>query len=169
MKRYIRKKFFIDRGVQGALTKRILLHWLMFLAVSFVVLPLWQLILSGDLLRPFSQGFVDAWVYSAPVFVILLALLPAFVWDAVTLSHRFAGPMYRLRGALRSLGQGEDVRPVKFRKGDFWQDVADDFNAVLERIAATEKEQTADSESESETAPASTCEEESTCQCLNSF
>ncbi len=159
MKRNIRKKQFIDRSVQGALARRIVLQWLLFFAASVVVLPLWQLLLSGDLLRPFSQGMIDMWVQNAPVFVILLALLPAFVWDTVTLSNRFAGPMYRLRGTLRHLAAGEDVQPIRFRKGDFWQDVADDFNLVLERLASEQGEESDHSDSETELAAASVCED----------
>jgi hypothetical protein len=50
------------------------------------------------------------------------------------LSNRFVGPMYRLRGAIRDVARGKDIQPLKFRNDDFWQDVAGDFNDLLERI-----------------------------------
>ena len=115
MKPRFRRKYFVDRGVQGALIKRLVLQWLMFFAISFTVLPIWQLMLSGEFLGSFSETMLNMWVQSAPVFVILLALLPLFVWDTITLSNRFAGPMYRFHGTLRRLAQGEDVQPLKFR------------------------------------------------------
>ena len=164
MKRNLRKKFFIDRDVQSALMRRIVLQWLLFLAVSLMVLPVWQLLMTGNLSGPFSQVIVNMWTQTAPVFVLLVALIPAFVWDSLTLSNRFAGPMCRLRGAMRRLAAGEDVEPLKFRKGDFWQDVGDDFNAVLERLASAESAKSADSDSETELAAASAGNGECTCE-----
>ena len=63
-------------------------------------------------------------------------MIPIFVWDTVTLSHRFAGPMYRFRKTLQELAAHGEAPPVKLRDRDFWQDVANDFNAVLERLAS---------------------------------
>jgi hypothetical protein len=65
----------------------------------------------------------------------LIAILPLFVWDTVTLSHRFAGPMCRFHNSIKRLAAGEEVRPIRLRKGDFWTNFADDFNVLLERLA----------------------------------
>ena len=129
-----RKKYLVNRSVQGTLICRILMHWLFFLAISLFVLPLWQLMISAEPLGPFAKGMVDMLVHSAPMFVILIALLPIFVWDTVKLSNRFAGPMYRFHNTVRRLAAGETVEPIKIRKGDFWGDFADDFNMMLERL-----------------------------------
>ncbi|NQT16923.1 MAG: hypothetical protein HQ582_29465 [Planctomycetes bacterium] len=134
--RNLRKKRFIDSPVQGALIRRIVLHWLVFFSVMLVVLPLWRIMCSGNLMGPFSKMMAESWVETAPAFIILLAMMPIFVWDTVTLSHRFAGPMYRFRKTLQELAARGEAAPVKLRNGDFWQDVADDFNAVLDRLAA---------------------------------
>ena len=64
----------------------------------------------------------------------LLLFLIVVVWFAVFASHRFAGPVLRLRRSMRQLAQGEHVEPIKFRKGDFWPEFADEFNAVLARV-----------------------------------
>ncbi len=129
-----RNKYFINRSEQGTLICRIVMHWLLFLAISFFVLPVWQIMISAEPFRPFAKGTVDMLVHSAPLFLILIALLPVFVWDTVKLSNRFAGPMYRFHKAVRSLAAGETPEPIEIRKGDFWADFADDFNAALERL-----------------------------------
>ena len=129
-----RKKVFINRHVQGGLICRILFHWLVFFAMTLCILPLWQLLLSGNPLSPFREELVDMWVHSAPVFIILLALLPVFVWDTVKLSHRLAGPMYRFHKTVKEFAAGEEVKPIELRKGDAWADFANDFNLMLERI-----------------------------------
>jgi len=130
-----RKKHFVDSAVQGALVRRILLHWLIFLMLAGLMLPLWQLWSSGNIFSPFSTMVAESWRNTAPVFLALIALLPLFIWDTVTLTHRFAGPMHRFHGSIKSLAAGDDVPPIRLRKGDFWCEFAEDFNDLLERLA----------------------------------
>ena len=137
-----RYRHFIDRSVQGKLILRILVHWVFLLTATFVTLYVWQFLLSGDPQRPFSPQMRDVWSRFLPLLVVFLCLLPAFVWDTVKFSHRFVGPMFRLRSSMRALAKGESVAPIKLRRGDFWREAADDFNALLQKIRA---EQTADS------------------------
>ncbi len=150
-----RRKLLINRRVQGGLICRILFHWAVFFAISFCILPLWQLMLSGNPLSPFAKEMVDMSVHSAPVFIILLALLPVFVWDTVKLTHRLAGPMYRFHKTVKSLAAGESVKPIKLRKGDFWQEFAADFNLMLERFdALSQDNQDGDGDLDSDNAAA---------------
>ena len=107
-----RSKQLVDRSVQGQLVLRVLAHWVVFLVGSFSVLTVWQLLLSGDPLNPFSAQMQDIWTHSAPVFVVLAVLIPVFVWDTVKFSNRFTGPMYRLRSSIRDLAQGGEPRPI---------------------------------------------------------
>jgi hypothetical protein len=60
--------------------------------------------------------------------------------DTVKLSHRFAGPIYALRRALRDIAQGEKPRRLSFRKRDFWHGLADEYNAVLAKFDLLEEE-----------------------------
>ncbi len=101
------------------------------------------------------------WVHSAPVFIILLALLPVFVWDTVKLSHRLAGPMYRFHKTVQRLAAGEEVEPIKLRKGDPWNDFAIDFNAMVERFNSRSPDnQNADGDLDSDNAAAADHESE---------
>lgn len=131
-----RKKHFVDSAVQGALVRRIILHWLIFLGLAALMLPLWQLWASGNIFSPFSTLVAESWKNTAPVFLALIALLPLFIWDTVTLTHRFAGPMRRFHGSIKSLAAGDKVDPIRLRKGDFWMEFAEDFNLLLERLDA---------------------------------
>jgi hypothetical protein len=74
------------------------------------------------------------WFYFGPALVGAVLLMPLVLFDIVRLSNRFAGPLLRLRRSLRALAKGEEVAPLKFREGDFWQDFAKEFNAVAERM-----------------------------------
>ncbi len=50
------------------------------------------------------------------------------------LSHRVAGPLYRLCSHLKKISADGSVEEVKFREGDFFPEVADAFNEHLRRI-----------------------------------
>lgn len=136
-----RRKRLIDSAVQGALVRRILVHWLLFLGMACLTLPLWRIATGAEPLGPFTMLMTRGWIASAPVFVVLLAMLPLFVWDTVTFSQRFAGPMYRFHKTVRDLNAGEQFHPIRLRKGDFWMEFAEDFNTMVERMEERDKQQ----------------------------
>jgi signal transduction histidine kinase len=74
------------------------------------------------------------WFSFRPVFLAAFLLLPLVIFDIIRFSNRFVGPILRLRRSMRQLARGEHVEPIKFRGTDFWQDFADEFNAVLARV-----------------------------------
>lgn len=127
-----RKKTFIDPLVQGALVRRLVLHWFAFIAVAGLVAFCLQ-ILSNPF-RSIEEHAQQVWWTHGPFLLVMFFLLPVFILDTIKLSHRFAGPIYRLRNTIRSLAQGEEVRPLKFREVDFWQELADDFNVMVARL-----------------------------------
>jgi len=53
---------------------------------------------------------------------------------AVLLSHRIAGPLYRLERHLRQVGGGAVPADVKFRDGDLFQSLAEASNVVMARM-----------------------------------
>jgi hypothetical protein len=136
-----RKKHFIDARVQGSLVRRIIFHWLAFLLVAFVVSFILQ-VLSNPF-RPLSAHFQDLWWTHGPFLLVVAFLLPAYVVDTIKLSHRFAGPIFNLRRAIRDVAAGQPPRRLKFRQLDFWQDLADDYNAMLVRLEVLEDEKKA--------------------------
>jgi hypothetical protein len=138
MARPRRTKHFIDKNVQGSLARRILLHWLAFLSVAFVVSFILQVL--ADPFRPISAHFHDLWMTQGPFLLVTIFLLPVFVVDTIKLSHRFAGPIFSLRRAIRDVAAGKPPRKLKFRRRDFWQDLAEDYNAMLARLDVLEDE-----------------------------
>lgn len=133
MQKHRRKSEFIDPEVQGALARRISVHWLLFtaLATALVLGMKWL----ADPFTPVSQHLVDAWWSHGPALLVLLCLLPIFVFDAVKLSNRFTGPVLRLRNATRELANGQRPAKIVLRDGDFWKELAEDFNRAAERVS----------------------------------
>ncbi len=128
-----RSRYFVERQVQGALGLRIAMHWGLFLVATALLTTFLRVIGNVEFV-----SIVDVVALALreqlTVFVVLLALLPWFVHDALKLSNRFAGPMVRLRGALRELNQEGATLPLKFRRGDFWSDIAEEFNELRSQI-----------------------------------
>ncbi len=57
----------------------------------------------------------------------------------VLLTHRTAGPMYRMRKVLEQLGTGDFSVRMRLRSKDHWHEVADAFNIAVEAQEARTK------------------------------
>lgn len=53
----------------------------------FFTLPLVRLMRTADFSTSFSMTMVRSWIEMTPVFVILIAILPLFAWDTITLQR----------------------------------------------------------------------------------
>lgn len=127
-----RKKLFVDPKVQGALVLRGVVYWLFALLAITLLLLCWRVWAVPG--RPFAFHFDHLWFFYAPALFASLLLLPVVLMDIIKLSSRFVGPLVRLRNGMRALARGERVAPIRFRKGDFWQEFAQEFNAVAARL-----------------------------------
>jgi hypothetical protein len=134
MARSQRRQTFVDAKVQGALARRIIFHWLVFVAVSWGVAFFLQLM--SDPFRSVADNVQIMWATQGPLMLVMVFLLPVFVLDTVKLSHRFAGPILSLRRAMREAIAGQRARKIQFRKRDFWHELADDYNALADRLNA---------------------------------
>ncbi|WP_182870406.1 hypothetical protein [Stieleria mannarensis] len=132
-----RSRTLVDTEVQGSLVRRVALHWIVFFVCNTIALTCWiRLFEQPD--ADWGQTFADTLRRFLPFFVITVALIPAFVWDTLKLSHRFAGPILRLRNTLKDIKAGRAVAPLKFRDNDFWQEMASNFNDVMQLRQADE-------------------------------
>jgi len=129
-----RKKKFVDPKVQGALVRRLVLHWFAFLATASLVAFCLQ-VLSNPF-RSAGEHMQQLWWTHGPFLLVMVFMLPVFVLDTIKLSHRFAGPIYRLRGTIRSLAEGNPPKRLKFRDFDFWHGLAEDFNRMVDQLTS---------------------------------
>ena len=128
-----RKKLFVDRIVQLALIRRALLYWCFSIVTSTFMYVCWQFLAGQPPL--FSENFDNR------TFVFLITVsasvvtLPLVVIDIVRLSNRFVGPMIRLREKMHQLSDGKIPEAIHFRDSDYWHEFAEDFNAVVAKVA----------------------------------
>ncbi len=133
-----RKRLIVDPTVQWSIARRIMVHWALFCVTTFVVYTAFSIMLTiGEM--PLSEAILKSTRDQLPMLVTMILLMPIFLRDILQLSQRFTGPIYRLRGALKDLAAGESPRPLRFRDGDFWSDVAGDFNLVRQKIMDAQK------------------------------
>ncbi len=133
-----RKKTYIDHKVQGALVRRLVFHWVALFFVASLLSFCLQM-----LTKPFQtmgEHVQQLWWTHGPFLLVLLCLLPVFVLDTIKLSHRFVGPIYRLRQSIRYIAEGNPPPRLKFRDFDFWQGLAQDFNLMVDRLLGREIE-----------------------------
>ena len=125
-----RNRYVVEPEVQKSLLARTLGYWCASVLVVGLTLAIWEAV-SGPP-RPFLDFFYFDWLFEQYGLVLLAAtvMLPIVMLDVLFTSNRVAGPIFRMRRSLRALAAGEYVQPIKFRDGDFWHELADEFNAL---------------------------------------
>jgi len=105
-------------------------HWCLFLIANVFAIVMWIRLLETPT-EPWSETLRLTWQRILPFAMISLVLAPAFIWDAMKLSNRFAGPIVRVRKFLAQIANGQSPNPVEFRSGDFWKSLAQDLNRAF--------------------------------------
>lgn len=66
--------------------------------------------------------------------LIQFAYLGIVFVASIFLSHKVAGPMYKLQNFLTQIREGKKYFPIQFRSGDNFQEIADDINLTIEHF-----------------------------------
>jgi hypothetical protein len=145
-KKDLRRRVFVDAKVQGAVALRVVMYWFSCQFMIAVLMFGFKVTSGGEHLSD------DVSLFCRCAFFSTISFLPLAAYDILRLTHRVAGPMLRLRQAMSDLARGEHVKPLGFRDGDFWPDLATNFNSVLQRM-----EQSRGGDAEHETATSQHC------------
>lgn len=91
--------------------------------------------ISRDPMGPPAEGLVKM----REEVLLLLMLSEVFVIGitfliSVFMSHRIAGPLYKLRQAFGLLSEGKWKGELRFRDKDYFPELAEDFNRMVERM-----------------------------------
>jgi len=126
-----RLRVLADFRLQGNLCLRIMIYWIVcqlsmigtILAFSFLGGP------ASEVAAPISRFIV-------PPLVISSLVLPIALLDMLMFSNRFAGPLLNFRRKLGELVENGACEDVRFRGGDYYRDLGDNFNKLREKIQA---------------------------------
>jgi methyl-accepting chemotaxis protein len=69
-------------------------------------------------------------IFFQVIFLVITFMISIFV------SHRIAGPLYKLKNFFRQNGAGKLSSDLYFRKNDHFQDVAQEYNLMLSKLRA---------------------------------
>lgn len=57
----------------------------------------------------------------------------------IYITHKIAGPLYKLKDHLSKIREGEAIRPLTFRNGDYFHDVAEEVSLFLDHINSNQE------------------------------
>ena len=128
-----RKNVLTKKGLQLHITRNFLLLMILFsLFVGFeVFVSMWQVVSysipedSVTLVR--KQILFRMIVFAVPVACVIVAC-------SIVLTHKIAGPLYRLEKKLQKLAKGEDVGYIQIRKKDQLKELASTINDLIRSI-----------------------------------
>jgi hypothetical protein len=130
-----RRTNLVDSTTQWAIVRQSLVHWFYHSLVTILLLAMLQWLLGG-MFKSWAENWQAIWPLAASVYVSLLLLLPLFILNSFKLSNRFAGPVGRVRDALRGIAEGKPYSPIHLRDGDFWPEIAQELNAAVEKLTS---------------------------------
>ena len=132
MEKLPRKKRLLHAPIQGALVLRVAVQWVAMLACIASTSFILQVIL--DPLADEAARLHNLKVTMISFGLVTIALLPPFLWDLVKFSHRFVGPIVRLREWVKRTSLEGPTTTLAFRKGDHWQELATEVNEMMMRL-----------------------------------
>jgi sensor histidine kinase YesM len=93
-------------------------------------------------MQPQSAAQFESSRYSLLILltVIQLAFLGIVFVLSIFMSHKIAGPMYKLMNFLRDIRNGGEIRPIFFRDGDNFHEVADEVNLLMDHLMSQREE-----------------------------
>lgn len=80
--------------------------------------------------------FVKDQIFAMNMVFLVTSILTIILllFAGVLISHKVAGPMYRLNNHLNDIADGKkELSEIKFREGDFFPEIADSFNRAIKK------------------------------------
>lgn len=124
-----RRTLYVDSDVQGAIITRVLMYWSA--CLLFLTLPIILVMTVAEPSVPWIHHLPSVVFRFWPMYLIMLVLLPFLIRDALTLSHRFCGPITRVLKSLNDYHETGVYEEMVFRDHDFWKPVAVAVNQAI--------------------------------------
>lgn len=138
--RFKRKQYLVSARFQLKYVGLILL--LMFITAvicSYVVYYSSMILLAEKLANVYPQGRLMAIIKTVNFRVMLsvVLMMPVVAYIGIFLSHKIAGPIYRMEKFLGSITGGDLASRIVLRKGDELGSIADKINLLSDSLRKT--------------------------------
>jgi len=136
-----RRTRIVDRQFQLGLAVRLLLVLTALLAagIALAFLPSIYVLATTSDLKSLEPAAAEFLVLHERLWPTALLSLAGIFFYAFFLSHRIAGPLYRINAILRALIDDRDPPVVKFRNGDYFQPTAALLKELSEKMHAARR------------------------------
>jgi len=126
-----RRQLFVNRSLQGRLLAQVVVYWFYCLLSIALFAACWITFMK----QPASSAelFWELWASCGPALAGSILLLPLVLLDCLRISNRFAGPIVRIHEVLQQLAEGKPSGPVQLRDKDYWQELAQSINQIVQR------------------------------------
>ena len=153
-KHFKRRQYLVNPGFQLRLMAYMAVAVLLALAVMYVSNDLYfdSLIEQGEEIgltrdHPYYE-FIEAqrarldFMY----FIVTAVVFTGLMIFGLFMSHRIAGPIYRIESYLQKVAAGEEkMAPVRLRDGDFFPEIAGIVNSVIDHFSEESRQKTDES------------------------
>ena len=135
-----RRTYLIKKRMQLKTTIRVIFVVIFFsLFVGFeVYITIWPAV-SGFLPKDI-MSLVQQQIFFRAIF-FLLPFIFVITASSILLSHRVAGPLYRIELTLDKLIQGQDVEYIRLRKNDELKELAEKINRLIPIVKKSKETQ----------------------------
>lgn len=128
-----RRNYFVDKRLQGLLAlMNLTIGGLIVFLIGLEILRSFYVEFGWPLAnRPFALPdiiFIAKLAFLAVVGSVCFLLLSSFA------GHRIAGPIFKLDKSMKEVAKGNYSLRIQFRKKDFFQDLAANFNEMNEAL-----------------------------------
>lgn len=126
----------VQGGILALFTLGLLVHIVILGAFTAYCLWVFDLFVGFDVMNQRGmQVTVDLlWENGSVALGALLIVVAFFCLATLKLSHRIAGPIYRVRDDLETMLRTGEIHEISVREGDFFQRFVRELNRVLRLI-----------------------------------
>ena len=85
------------------------------------------------LMQPLYDQFIPlaaSFAYKIAIYLLLVIIISAI------LSHKMAGPVYRIEQTCKEIAKGDFSQRVRLRQGDQFTELQDEFKKMMDRVEA---------------------------------
>lgn len=137
---WYKRNYVIDPRVQlkivGFLASIAVVMSIIICALAYKKVNQLGVLFTGSVVPPALQAEVFETLARSLMFsliAIVTVMILVFSIAGIILTHRVAGPIWRLQAEIRRHLNGEKIHPIRFRKNDEFKELADLVNQLISK------------------------------------
>ena len=129
-----RNRIVSDWKIQGNLCIRVAVYLVISQALMIVTMYAFANLESNSAASETSSNMQSVTTFLIPGLCAAVFILPIMLLDLIAFSNRFAGPLFNFRRKFAKLAETGESEEIFFRKGDYFDDLAEGFNQLRLRL-----------------------------------